>query len=70
MHCGQRHYLHDDLRAIKLQPAPILAPPSELWPAVLARVAAPADVEELLLKPIQAGVQSPSHPQPSSKQQD
>ena len=38
LHCGQRHYLHDDLRAIKLQPALIQAPPIELWPAVVARV--------------------------------
>ena len=58
LHCGQRHYLHDDLRAITLQPVLIQAPPIELWPAVVARLAAPADVEELLLKPIRAGMQS------------
>jgi hypothetical protein len=67
---GQGHYLHDDLRAIELQPEIIQAPPIELWPAVIARVAAPAGVEELLLKPIQVGLQSPSHPQPSSRRQD
>jgi hypothetical protein len=61
LHCGQRHYLHDDLQAIKLQPALIEAPPIELWPVVVARVAAPADVEELLLKPIQAGMQTTAH---------
>jgi hypothetical protein len=55
LHCGQRHYLHDDLRTIKLQPALIQAPPIELWPAVVARVEVPADVEEVLLKPIRAG---------------
>jgi hypothetical protein len=60
---GQRRYLHDDLRVIKLQAALI-------WPAVMARPAAPTDVQELLLKPIRAGMQSPSHPRPSSKQQD
>jgi len=70
LHCGQRHYLHDDLRCIRLQPALIQAPPIELWPAVVARVAAPADVEELLLKPLRTGLQNPSHSQPSAKQQD
>jgi predicted nucleotidyltransferase len=58
LHCGQRHYLHDDLQAIKLQPTLIHAPPIELWPAVVTRVAAPTDVEELLLKPIREGLQS------------
>ena len=53
---GQRHYLlHDDLHDIKLQPALIRAPPLGLLPAVVARVAASADVEELLLKPLRAG---------------
>ena len=62
LHCGQRHYLHDDLDAIKLQPALIQAPPIELWPAVVTRVAAPADVEELLLKPIRGGHAEPGPP--------
>jgi hypothetical protein len=66
LHCGQRHYLHDDLRAITLQPALIQAPPIELWPEVVTRVAAPADVQELLLKPIQAGMQSPVRQCPHS----
>ena len=56
LHCGQRHYLHDDLRTITLEPALIQAPPIELWPEVVARVEVPADVEELLLKPIRAGI--------------
>jgi len=60
LHCGQRHYLHDDLRAITLRPALIQAPPIELWPAVVARVEVPADVEELLLRPIRAGIQDPA----------
>jgi predicted nucleotidyltransferase len=67
LHCGQRHYLHDDLRAIKLQPTLIQAPPIELWPEVVTRVTAPADVEELLLQPIRAGLQSVDHQQPSGK---
>jgi hypothetical protein len=61
LHCGQRHYLHDDLRAIKLQSALIQAPPIELWPAVVVRVEVPADVEEVLLKPIRAGMQGLVH---------
>jgi hypothetical protein len=65
LHCGRRHYLHDDLRAIELQPALIQAPPIELWPALVTRVPVPADVEELLLQPIRSGMQSPVH-QPSS----
>jgi len=55
LHCGQRHYLHDDLRAITLDAALIQAPPIELWPAIVARVEAPADVEEILLKPLRTG---------------
>jgi len=53
---ANRHYLHDDLSTSTLQPALIQAPPIELWPAVVARLAAPADVDELL-KPIRAGMQ-------------
>jgi hypothetical protein len=67
LHCGQRHYLHDDLRAITLQAALIQAPPIELWPAVGSRVPAPSDVEELLLKPIRVGLQSPPRQCPSTK---
>ena len=70
LHCGQRHYLHDDLRCITLKPALIQAPPIELWPAVVARVEVPADVEELLLKPIQAGVPGAASRQPSTKVED
>jgi hypothetical protein len=67
LHCGRRHYLHDDLRAIKLQPALIQAPPIELWPAVVARVDVPADVEELLLKSVRAGLGSAAAHQLSTK---
>jgi hypothetical protein len=56
LHCGQRHYLHDDLRSIKLQSALIQAPPIELWPAVVPRVEVEADVEEMLLKPLRAAL--------------
>ena len=54
LHCGLRHHLYDDLQVIKLDPAVIQAPPVELWPAALARVPVPADVEELLLVPLRA----------------
>jgi hypothetical protein len=65
LHCGQRHYLHDDLRAITFDPALIQAPPIELWPAVVPRVEVPADVEEVLLKPMRAGMQH--HPPATSE---
>jgi hypothetical protein len=66
LHCGQRRYLHDDLCAIKLQSALIQAPPIELWPVLVPRVEVPADVEELLLKPIRADLQSLAPQQPSA----
>jgi hypothetical protein len=58
LHCGQRHYLHDDLHAITLDSSLIQDPPIELWPAVVPRVEVPVDVDEVLLKPIRAGVWS------------
>ena len=51
-HCGQRPYLHDDLRAIRLPRALIAAPPIELWPQVVAHATPPKDVEALLLAPL------------------
>jgi predicted nucleotidyltransferase len=70
LHCGQRHYLHDDLQAIKLQPALIEAPPIELWPAVVAHVNSPPDVEELLLRPIRSNMQNPVQQSSSAKPKD
>ena len=67
LHCGQRHYLHDDLRAITLEPALIQTPPIELWPAVVTRVEVPADVEVVLLKPVRGGLQSAASQQSSTK---
>ena len=61
------HYLHDDLRAVTLDSALIQAPPIELWPAVVPRVEVPADVEEVLLKPIREGLQSSASQQSSTK---
>ncbi len=54
LHCGRRHYLHDDLRSVKLERSLVAAPPIELWPALQTRVAVPADVETLLLSPLRA----------------
>jgi predicted nucleotidyltransferase len=67
LHCGQRHYLHDDLGAIKLQPALIQSPPIELWPAVVTRVTVPDDVEELLLKPVREDIQKLAGQQPRAQ---
>ena len=52
LHCGRRHYLHDDLKDIKLAPSVLAAPPLELWPQVVARVPIPRDIEQGLLIPI------------------
>ena len=52
LHCGRRHYLHDNLKGIKLAPSVLAAPPLELWPQVVARVAIPQDIEQDLLIPI------------------
>ena len=45
----------------------IQAPPIELWPAVMARVEVPADVEEILLIPVRAGLQSRASHHSSTK---
>ena len=52
LHCGRRHYLHDDLEAICLSKDLIAAPPLELWPEVVARVPIPEDVEKALIVPL------------------
>jgi predicted nucleotidyltransferase len=52
LHCGRRPYLHDDLKAVTLPKTLIAAPPVELWPQVITRVAVPADVEQELLEPL------------------
>jgi len=52
LHCGRRHYLHDDLKAIKLAPSVLAEPPLELWPQVVARVPIPQDIEQSLLIPM------------------
>lgn len=52
-HCGQRPFLHDDLNAIKLSKTLIAAPPLELWPQIVIRIAVPKDVAELVIRPLQ-----------------
>ncbi|MGH7628308.1 MAG: DUF6932 family protein [Gemmatimonadales bacterium] len=47
-HCGRRPHLHDDLRAIRLEPEMLSAPPLELWPEITRRCEVPADVERML----------------------
>jgi len=53
LHCGRRHYLHDDLETIRLAKELIAAPPIVLWPQIIARVPIPADVEQELISPLQ-----------------
>jgi hypothetical protein len=60
LHCGARPFLHDDLRAVRLPITLIAQPPLELWPQVVMRVLAPADVEALLLAPLRADQEQPS----------
>ncbi len=52
LHCGKRHYLHDDLETIRLAKELIVAPPIVLWPQIAARVPIPADVEQGLTAPL------------------
>ena len=49
LHCGWRHYLHDDLRSVKLSKELIAAPPLELWPRQVVRITLPQDLERELL---------------------
>jgi predicted nucleotidyltransferase len=59
-HCGRRSFLHDDLDAVSLDDDAVRAPPIELWPRLLCRTTAPADVEQLLLSELRANAH-PSH---------
>jgi hypothetical protein len=56
LHCGmrdQRNHLNDDLHLVTLALALVAAPPFDLWPEVVRRAQAPADVEALLLGPLE-----------------
>ena len=52
--CGQREFLSDDLQVVNLPSTLVAAPPIEIWPVVVRRVTIPADVEQILLQPLQA----------------
>jgi hypothetical protein len=56
LHCGQRHYLHDDLKTIKHARSLIAAPPIELWPQVVVRRPIPQDVEQGLIVQLSEGM--------------
>ncbi|HEY5564060.1 MAG TPA: hypothetical protein VIL33_00625 [Rhodothermia bacterium] len=48
MHCGHRHYLHDDLGAVTLSARLVKEPPVDLWPQVVRRAKLPEDVERMI----------------------
>ncbi len=57
--CGARYadsrpFLRDDLDAVTLPTSLLTAPPIELWPAEVARVPVPPDVEAHLLAPLRS----------------
>ena len=43
-HCGGRHFLHDDLDDVTLDPLLVKEPPIEVWPTVVCREAVPGDL--------------------------
>ena len=43
-HCGRRHFLHDDLGDISLDPLLVMEPPIEVWPSVACRVVAASNL--------------------------
>ena len=47
-HCGRRHYLHDDLGDIKLDPLLVREPPIEVWPTVICRQEVASDLLDYL----------------------
>ena len=49
LHCGQRHYLHDDLAAVTLPKAITESPAIELWPGLVTRVPVPQDLKAGLI---------------------
>jgi hypothetical protein len=50
LHCGRRPYLHDDLATIELPRSLVVAPPVELWPAVVFRGPVPVDLEQAVIE--------------------
>jgi hypothetical protein len=53
-HCGRREFPNDDLQDVNLSSSLVAAPPMELWPSVVRRIAVPADVDDVLLGRLQA----------------
>jgi hypothetical protein len=49
LHCGQRHYLHDDLAAVTLSREITDSPAIELWPGLVTRVPVPQDLKAGLI---------------------
>ena len=49
LHCGQRHYLHDDLGAVTLPREITDSPAIELWPGLVTRVPVPQDLKAGLI---------------------
>ncbi len=49
LHCGQRHYLHDDLAAVTLPRKITDSPAIELWPRLVTRVPVPQDLKAGLI---------------------
>ena len=45
LHCGQRHYLHDDFAAVTLAGDVTASPAIELWPRLVTRVPVPRDLK-------------------------
>ena len=48
-HCSRRQHLNDDLHVVTLDATLVAAPPIELWPRIVRRVAVPVDTEALLV---------------------
>ena len=48
--CGHRHYLHDDLDDINLDPHLVKEPPLEIWPTVVFRQSVASDLSPFLSK--------------------
>jgi hypothetical protein len=48
--CGQRHYLHDDLDEINLDPRLVKEPPLEIWPSVVYRQSVARDLLPFLTR--------------------
>ena len=48
--CGRRHYLHDDLDDVNLDPLLVKEPPLEIWPMVVYRQSVARDLLPFLAK--------------------